>query len=62
MVFRLTLFRGYFCSFSYLDIFLRESLSPSQFSEMVPVSPYFLVIYNINFTSVRSYILRPNTY
>lgn len=58
----LFLFGGYFCSFSYLDIFLRKSLSPFQFSETVQITPWFLVIFHINFTSVRSYLLRPNMY
>lgn len=49
---------GYFCSFSYLDSFLLESLSSFQFSETVQITPQFLGIFNINFTSVRSYVLR----
>lgn len=35
----LFLFGGYFCSFRYLDSFLRKSLSSLQFSETVQITP-----------------------
>lgn len=58
----LFLFGGYFCSFNYSDIFLRKSRSPFQFSETFQITAKFLVIFNTNSVSLKSYLLRPNMY
>lgn len=39
---------------------LGKSLSSVQFPETVQITPQFLVVFNINLKSIRSYLLRSN--